>query len=154
VVVNVSKWSRNPWIAFAIAWTAVGCVEVNGGAVELSWVIRDVNGTTCSCERAEIDRVVLYARDCSSRNADGSCVGMTGERVGMWACDDKHGITGFVIDEGRWAFSIEPVLVSGYAATADVPPPVIRDVVEGEPTQLDAWLIVSRKEGLDCRVGN
>jgi hypothetical protein len=127
---------------------ATGCVVVEGGAVELSWIVRDSQGDTCSpCVEGGIERVALIAASCEARNADGSCAGVP-ERVDHWPCDDLHGITGFVIQEGKWAFSIEAWDPQGESAQFQVPPPVIRDVVEGEPTQLDAWLIVSTAE--DC----
>jgi hypothetical protein len=118
----------------------VGCVEVSGGAVELSWTIRDIEGKACSCGESAIESVELLATPCDELAEDGSCLG--DERVAdTWPCDALRGSTAFDIPEGRWAFEIRAVVTDPIASDPREPSPIIRDVLSGEVTHLDALLI-------------
>jgi hypothetical protein len=133
---------------------AQGCVDVRGGAVELSWTIRTEEGGSCSCARAEIDRIELLGTRCDHLLSGGICgapcpnnpdmICPAGpERLITWTCEEGHGTTVFDIPEGRWAFEIEAVTMNGLSAQAAVPEPIVRDVVTGEVAMLDALLITT-----------
>ena len=123
---------------------AQGCVDVRGGAVELSWTIRTEEGGSCSCARAEIDRIELLATPCDLLESDGTCVGSPQHRnAWTWSCQESHGTTLFDIPEGRWGFKIEAFTMNDLPAEAAVPPPIVRDVVTGEVAMLDALLITT-----------
>lgn len=132
---RVSVERVRQWLLVAViaATTAAACVDVNGGAVELSWSIRSADGQALTCDSSEIARVRLTA----------ASVDETGERVfDDWPCDPPHGTTLFNIREGRYSLTIEPLCADRSIADATVPPPIVRDIVEGEVAQLNALLIV------------
>jgi hypothetical protein len=119
------------------------CVDVQGGAVELSWTLTKSNGDGTTCGPSGIDEVRLCMRWCD----DGTIDCTSGAHVGCpssWPCERSHGTTLFDIPAGRKALWIE-VSCGGDAGTGShvqVPEPIVRDIVEGEVTQLNALLIV------------
>lgn len=137
-------------LAVILASSSASCVEVNGGAVELSWSLRDFDG-----ERAEechndnpddgpvvdVDRIRLawkavVADDESATDPDGTVT---------FPCEDGRGITDFSIPPGRHMLWIEPVCAQGAPPSGryQVPPPIVRTIGEGTVTTLDALLIVA-----------
>lgn len=119
---------------------ALGCVDVNGGAVELGWIIRRSDGEGLSCSQAGIAAVRLEA---VSQSSDRSI-------YQSWACAAKRGTTLFDIPEGRYALSITPTCAGKEPAFAQVPPPVVRDIVMGEVAQLNVLLISVPGSGAAC----
>jgi hypothetical protein len=125
------------------AGMALSCVDVRGGAVEFSWTIRKQEGGACSCADAGIVEIKLKATPCDTLLADGRCDGTTQYHPKwFWACSESHASTEFGVEEGRWAFEIEPLTQNmNPVVGAAVPPPIVRDVVNGEVVMLDALLI-------------
>ena len=112
---------------------ALGCADVQGGAVELSWKLRAATGS----EETFIDT-------CTPRNAgtiknirlDWDVDGVTGHR--QWPCDDDHGVTGFQLPEGTALLWVSPVCASIDATpdTYTAPAPEQREVIAGETISL------------------
>jgi hypothetical protein len=122
--------------------TLAGCVNVDGGAVELSWALRTANGKdNVECTRAGdvIADVALCARACTVIS-DGACIGDVA-MVHSWSCNRRHGSTSFEIVSGRKELWIEVRCASGARADVVVPEPILRDIADGEVTQLNAVLI-------------
>jgi hypothetical protein len=119
------------------------CVQVDGGAVELSWTLRDFDGEPTSCIEARIDEV----RICWESIADGGSSGVRSCRRGSsrsFACAESRGVTGFEIPPGRAVVWIEPVCVDGLPPepdTYEVPAPIARTVETGQVVTLGALLI-------------
>jgi hypothetical protein len=139
----VKAWT----VAFGLLVLALqSCVDVNGGAVELSWAIRRENGTPGSCAEAGVARIQLCARQ--EGQPDAPCA-----PVDEWPCETYRGTTRFDIPPGRYAFSIVPICRSGAESphpNTRVPAPIVRDITEGDVAELDALLIVAGDANLVC----
>jgi hypothetical protein len=135
-------------VTWALAVTAVigspACVDINGGAVELSWALRDFDGKDRDCAAARLERVAV----CWQVVEDGtSAVGAAcdAERSSLFFCDDENGVSGFEITPGSNAFWIEPRCDDGEPpdlGTYEVPPPIVRTVEDGRIVTLNSLLIV------------
>jgi hypothetical protein len=125
-------------------FVTASCVDVNGGAVELSWAITKADGTrTSDCADVGIARVRLVGEP-----VDGSALPSVDDD---WPCDAFHGTTAFDIPEGSYSFSIEVVCTDGMLVqTAQVPAPIVRKITLGNVAQLDALLIVTDDTGQAC----
>jgi hypothetical protein len=122
------------------------CVPVDGGAVELAWDVRSRGPYGCVREEdgTVVDRigdVALCVRACAVV-MDGVCVGDTMCPVRSWPCEGLRGTTGFEIAAGRKELWIEVLCPDGSLANVVVPEPIVRDIADGEVTQLNALLIV------------
>jgi hypothetical protein len=73
--------------------------------------------------------------------ANGQCVGDVVCPVHSWACTRFHGTTLFEITSGRKELWIEVRCANGGLADVVVPEPILRDIADGEVTQLNAVLI-------------
>jgi len=125
------------------------CVDVEGGAVELSWSLRTPDGDPNNCLDARIGKVRLCwapAGDIAVRVCEGSRT---------FACTEEHGFSRFEIDPGETAFWIEPLCESTSVvpdpSTYEVPPPLLRMVSAGQVVTLNALLIVAT--GAECGAG-
>jgi hypothetical protein len=139
-------------VFLTLAAAAVSCVPIDGGAVEASWVLRTDDGraiTTCECADPLIAGVRLAlvgasgavkdSRPCEGR---GSC---------QFSCQRHTGATPFDIPPGFYLISLTPVDAMGQDLALVQPPrnvqtpaPVLREVVKGQPTQLDALALVGK----------
>lgn len=131
-----------------------GCIEINGGAAELSWALRSVDGAsveTCGEVRIADVRLCWQAVEEGSASAvGGECA--SGQRRDF-PCGESSGITGFDLPSGETAFWIEPVCQDGGpagAGTYQVPPPIVRNVEEGEIVSLSSLLLVVNPPGDGC----
>jgi hypothetical protein len=138
-------------LLLAAAGAVVSCVSIDGGSVEASWVVLGTDGhaiARCSCSDPQIDSVrfklvgrspeVMDAEPCRDHP---NC---------QFACERRTGATPFGIPPGLYLMSLTPVDAAGQDLTAlDVgtrvmtPAPVLREVVRGQPTQLDALALVA-----------
>ncbi len=113
-----------------------GCVDVNGGAVELKWSIRDAIGPS-NCGTSRLDTVDLVYSDEAAHTFKTS-----------FPCSEPQATTLFSIPPGRYSFSIEPQCASSpppapkTEAKVTVPSPIVRDVANGELTDLKVLLIM------------
>jgi hypothetical protein len=139
-------------VFLALLSAAVSCVSIDGGAVEASWVVRTDDGraiTDCQCSDPRIASVrfelegasaaVKGARPCDGRS---SC---------EFSCQRQTGATPFDIPPGFYLISLVPVDAAGQDLTAlapgsrvQTPAPILREVVQGQPTQLDALALVGK----------
>lgn len=128
-----------------------GCVEVEGGAIEASWVLRTFDGravSDCACAHPVIARVRFVARVVGDDDTPGEdvCAGQPGCE---FPCRSQRGATPFFVPGGRYAISFAPIDLAGTplgagvpgGGTVRVPAPILREVVHGRPTQLDAVAI-------------
>jgi hypothetical protein len=139
---------------FLLAFASPGCIEIDGGAVELSWSLRSFDGDAVDgCGMADIQEVRLcweHLPDGSVSVGGGSC--RSGARR-TFPCSEYSGITGFQLDPGATAFWIEPVCDDGEPADAEtyqVPPPIVRNVEEGKIVSLNSLLLVVSPPGGEC----
>jgi hypothetical protein len=138
-------------LALATPVLVAGCVEVDGGAIEASWVLRTADGRAisgCGCANPAIARVRFVVRTVGDDNMPGQdvCAGQPGCE---FPCRSQRGATPFFVPGGRYAISFAPLDPAGTALSAGapgsgsvrVPAPILREVVHGRPTQLDAVAI-------------
>ena len=132
-------------LAAGLAGSAA-CVDVNGGAVELSWSIRTESGASSNCGKANIARVELCGRDLATPAVTDCALRHS------WACGDQHGTTAFDISPGRYELSIALICPKSDDVTmATVPAPIVRDISEGDVAQLNALLITGNgADGVAC----
>lgn len=124
------------------------CVPVDGGAVELAWSVRDSSGRSAACERTStapafndaLGEVSLCARACTVM-VDGACVGDETCPIETWDCDRGRGTTRFEVTAGRKELWIRVTCRDGSAANVVLPEAIVRDIADGEVTQLNAILI-------------
>lgn len=132
---------------------SLACVENNGGAVEISWVIRSQTGsaiTDCGCASPAIATVRLrLAR--TRRLPDGglqvddTCAG---QAQCDFPCSRQTGSTAFNIPETRgtetYEVSVVAVGVDG-RELEDVmaPAPILREVVRGQATEVESMQLIA-----------
>jgi hypothetical protein len=140
------------------AWLLGACGQApQGGAVELSWALRDHTQGFVGCG----DTAIAYMRLSWTVSGDELPVedgGPVLPRYGSdsWPCnnnDERHGVTGFVVPEGEAMFTVspecalnEPAMVAHFRA----PPPIPRKVTLGEIVTLGA-LVIEIDKDLICQ---
>jgi hypothetical protein len=142
-------------LGVSVGGVLAGCVDVNGGAVEVAWAIFAKDGRAindCACANPAIGYVRL---NLVSEPPPGSepCAGTNSCR---FACSRRIGATPFMIPPGPYLMSVVPVgLDGGDIAPADVksPPAVSRFVVTGQPTELEAFMLESTTCADRCNTG-
>jgi hypothetical protein len=135
------------------------CVEINGGAVEISWVVRSRAGsaiTDCGCASPPIATVRLRL------------VGVGGDAAGRLPCEDnaqcdfpcsrQTGSTPFNIPEThgaeRYEVSVKAVDANGTPLdTIMTPAPILREVVRGQPTEVESMQLVADC-AMECQMNN
>jgi hypothetical protein len=138
----------NRILFLALTGAAVSCVQIDGGAVEASWVVVSLEGHAiahCNCSDPQIDSVRL--------KLVGSSGGVMGtepcrDRASCrFSCERRTGATPFDVPPGDYLMSLIPVDAAGQdlgeAAGVLTPAPVLREVVRGQPTQLDAFAMIA-----------
>ena len=130
---------------------AISCVDIDGGAIEVSWVLRTDDGRavgSCDCADPALGWVRLVVTPMDAQGPTGSDI--CAERMDCaFPCGAQRGATPFFVAPGRYALSVAPVDVMGRVLAQGgtpegkvrVPAPILRDVVFGQPTQLDAIAI-------------
>jgi hypothetical protein len=122
----------------------IGCVDIDGGALELSWSIRDFDGAARSCGDVDFDEVRLCWESVGDSVVTQECALRDATRHAVFPCLDAHGVTRFVVDPGPTAIWIEPLCGDGAVATDYVvPAAIVRDVSRGEIAILNALLVVA-----------
>lgn len=145
-------------LAALSALVVMGCVRIDGGAVEISWVVRSPEGraiTDCTCAEPVISRVQL------------NLVGVGGDIAGTTPCDGRPecqfpcqrqtGSTPFEIKPGlagpeggvpEYLISVTALGVDGATLFGvQAPAPILRSVVQGQPTEVEAFLLVTKCAG-------
>jgi hypothetical protein len=131
---------------------SAGCVEINGGAVEFSWVIRSRSGsaiTDCGCADPAIAKVRLVL---TGVGAPGSAIdGATPcdpPAQCAFTCSRQTGATQFNIQEThgaeRYEVSVMAVGIDGNdLPQVMTPAPILREVVRGQPTEVESMQLVA-----------
>lgn len=154
--VEASVSGRSCVTMIAVAMLALpACVQVDGGAVELSWSLRDFEGARNDCAQAGIAEI----RVCWAPLADGGATGppeCTIQRTDAglreffrsFDCAEKRGVTRFEVPPGPNAFFVQPICVGGGEPTGpyQVPSPIVRTVATGEVVTLNQVLIIAANE--------
>ena len=137
-------------ILFALLFCTPGCLSIDGGAVEASWVVVTRDGrriASCACTCPPIAKIRLQLLP--TAGGDDPCAGRASCQFG---CDLQSGATRFDIPPGSYAISLVPVgadgndITNGEAGTCSAGPgvdPRVRDVVKGRVTGLDASEVVA-----------
>ena len=143
----------------ALAMTALcSCVNVEGGAVELSWEIRTADGVRpdSPCEVSGIAQVGLCIRGCADDAAAAEPGTCTGELIcpqTRWECEKFTGSTRFDVGTGPAELFIEAYCQDGTKAQGvQVPSPIVRRIALGQVTQLNALLITLPAADAPCPV--
>lgn len=132
-------------VVVALWLSAAGCIEIDGGAVELSWSLRDFDGDAVDeCADARIDEVEICWQPAvgDTPSVDVAC--RPGQRQ-SFPCSEENGVSGFQIDPGSTAFWAHPICDTGDAASEDTfqaPAPIVRTVEEGQIVTLNSLLLV------------
>ncbi len=142
---------RAATVAFAItlvtlAGASAGCVQISGGAVEVSWEVQ-ANGRAiidCSCASPKIAtvRIDLVGRGGTIQGAT-PCAG---QAQCEFSCQRKTGATPFDIPEtkGGETYGIKVVAVGADGIDLPnnyAPDAVYRTVSRGQPTEVEAFLL-------------
>jgi hypothetical protein len=125
---------------------ASGCVQIEGGSVEVSWVVH-ANGraiTDCSCADPVISKVRIRLE-----GHGGGIEGTTpceGRAQCEFSCQRQTGATPFDIPATRgdesYAVSVVAVGPDGVELPRVITPaPILRTVMKGQPTEVDAFLL-------------
>jgi hypothetical protein len=139
----------------ALLFSALGCVSIDGGAVEASWIVTTHDGrgiTDCGCTCPPIPKVRLQLLP-----VDGGSDPCAGRATCQFSCNQESGATRFDIPPGTYAMSLVPVGADGNdittgAAGTSAPgvcsaragiDPVVREVRKGRVTQLDAMTMLT-----------
>jgi hypothetical protein len=129
-----------------LGFLASGCVQISGGAVEVSWVVH-ANGraiTDCSCSDPQIAEVRI-----NLVGQGGAIQGTTpcaGQAKCEFACQRQTGATPFDIPEttGDEMYQVSVVAVGTEGQDlpqVQAPAPVLYSVVRGQPTEVEAFLL-------------
>ena len=146
--------------------SVAGCVEVDGGAVEVGWDLRfpdgrrtDGDGDSVSCRREGLWHMALSLQPMSDTAlVDGGvdpCAGLTHCR---FSCSSQGvGTTDFVLQPGQYAMRLRVLGGSGQdlgpAQGVLTPGAMVRQVVLGEITNLSVHLVVVDPEKRSSRAG-
>jgi hypothetical protein len=131
-----------------------GCVKIDGGAVEVSWVVRSESGsaiTDCGCADPPIDKVRLRLVKVRLADTGASVEGNNlceGEAQCAFPCQRQTGSTAFDIEPTKagesYAISVEAVGVDNNVLEGVMSPaPILRAVVSGQPTEVEAFQLVA-----------
>jgi len=132
-----------------LLFLSLGCVSIDGGAVEASWVVetygdgRGIADCGCACPpiaglRLQLTPISGGSDPCAGRD---SC---------QFSCGQRSGSTRFEVPPGSYAISLVPVGIDGNDISPGNPltcgaqsgvDPQVREVVKGQVTQLDAVLM-------------
>lgn len=120
------------------------CAAVDGGAIESSWVINAAFGKgsriSCDCARIGAMRYVLRSiQDASDPcEAEPSC---------EFDCEGRLGLTDFVIPQGQYELSLQPIGLDGQPVGANDgvvgPAQITRSIRFGETAGLGVYLFVA-----------
>jgi hypothetical protein len=130
------------------------CVPINGGAVEISWVVISPSGggiTDCSCADPAIAKVRLVLV-----GVGGDIAGTTpcaGKAQCDFPCQNQTGATHFDIPPTgpgeSYKISLVTVGIDGLEIpqteimTPATPAPILLQVSQGQPTEVDAFTLVA-----------
>ena len=136
-------------LVVGVALPGAGCVKIDGGAVEISWVVRSTAGsaiTDCSCADPPIAKVRLHLDPMGASIQDNrSCAG---EAHCDFPCQRQTGSTAFDVKPTQAGETYE-IWVEAVGADGEplegvmTPAPILRSVVQGQPTEVEAFQLVA-----------
>ncbi len=143
-------------IAIALGLLGTACVQIDGGAVELAWGLRDFGGDQNDCASSGVSQVRVCwvgvgeadagvgPTDCVTVAVDGGIRAQYRD----FECIASRGVTRFEVDPGPTAIFIRPLCGDGAVATGpyQVPPPIVRTVEQGKVVTLNQLQIVATKQ--------
>ena len=132
-------------VAVVISSSWLGCVQIDGGAIELSWALRDFDGDSAECIDMRIDVVTLCWRDAFIGGPLECDPGSSRDFV----CEVEQGATAFEVQTGDQSLWIE-VSCSNTSARAerstyDVPAPIVRTITDGDIITLNSLLVIAAR---------
>jgi hypothetical protein len=143
---SVARW----FLALASLVLAAGCVQIDGGAIEANWVVRTYDGRAmdgCDCADPAIARIRFIVSTVTASGTVGSDV-CAGRAECEFSCNSQRGATPFFVPAARYAISLSAIGAAGDAVPTlggttgvRLQAPILRDVVYGQPTQLEAFAI-------------
>ena len=156
----VERQRSSKWALVAAFVATLGnsqCIEINGGAVELAWAVRDYEGDKNTCSKSGITDVKICWQaigdgapypdpECQAVNTDAGFV----EQFATFPCVNNRGVSRFEVPPGPTSFFVRLTCEDGAAPEGpfQTPPPVERNVLSGEIVTLDQILIVA--SNLEC----
>jgi hypothetical protein len=142
-----------PTAAFVfLACLVSACVEIDGGAVEISWVIRSRSGsaiTDCGCADPSIAKVRLVLKGVGAPGAPiAGATPCAGQAQCDFSCSRQTGATQFDIQETHGAERYEVSVVAVGTDGSELPQvmtpaPILREVVRGQPTEVESMQLVA-----------
>jgi hypothetical protein len=134
--------------AAPLALTA--CVRVDGGAVEVDWlVVSQAEGKLlggCACPSPSTQAISLISIALKSRAEGGASLSFP------FFCNRGRGTTSFSIPPGDYDISLQPADAAGTDLASRAPPRaygvpavLVRRIVDGQVASLDVWTV-----RLDC----
>jgi hypothetical protein len=130
-------------LGLPLFFSASGCVEIDGGSVEVSWAVFTRDGraiTNCECA----DPAIAYIRLNLVSDPDGRAQPCAGDNSCRFGCNRRTGATPFKIPAGRYLMSLVAVDSNGADLPADAvesPAAESRSVETGRPTELEAMMM-------------
>ena len=136
-------------LLLSLSFLSAACVEIDGGAVEISWVIRSDTGsaiTDCGCASPSIATVRLKLTGVGGTIEDYQpCAG---NAQCDFPCARQTGSTAFNIKETRgderYQVSVAAVGNDGTELLQVMTPaPILREVVRGQPAEVESMQLVA-----------
>jgi len=136
-------------LLLSLSFLSAACVEIDGGAVEISWVIRSETGsaiTDCGCASPSIATVRLKLTGVGGTIEDYQpCAG---NAHCDFPCGRQTGSTPFNIKEThgdeRYQVSIAAVGTDGTELLQVMTPaPILREDARGQPTEVESMQLVA-----------
>lgn len=139
-------------LASSLFTVASACVSIDGGAVEVSWVLRSDDGravSTCGCADPPIAAIRLSVVPRAEDGTTGPDV-CAGRPACEFPCGRHTGTTPFDVPPGTYIISVRPLGAAGEDLSQpsegrrrlQPPAPILRGVVEGQVSQPDTIPIV------------
>jgi hypothetical protein len=139
-----------------LGFAGAGCVKIDGGAVEISWVVRSRSGagiTDCTCADPAIAVVRLNLRLVDAAGMLTNYTPCAGQAQCDFPCQRQTGSTAFDIRATQpgeayeiSVSAVDPDSVPILDAQVMAPAPILRSVISGQPTETEAFQLVA-----DCR---
>jgi len=139
------SWRHRAHHATCVAALATlgGCVDIEGGAIEARWTLRNGQGERLRCDDPAVGASTVRLRLLPEPDGDDRCAELAYCR---FACTDELAVTPFVIPQGTYAIGIELLTAEGRAlGPADgvrTPALLLRRVATGELTSLNVSLVL------------
>lgn len=124
-----------------------GCLELDGGATEVVWVVRDTKQRARKCEEVGIKYIRLQILRSTEEGFEDLCR-LTDVDVGRctFKCENGSATMPFKIPEGWYYFGLTALTSERRVLTADevsIPPPIYRRILHGEMLDLGVWQVVA-----------